>query len=81
MRLYFTATAEDDLDRLPTYLQRRIIEKLELYAQQPDPLEFAKSLAGSAYYRFRIGDHRVFFEVLNDTLWVLCVRRRDQAYR
>ena len=81
MRLYFTATAEDELERLPGYLQKRIITKLELYAKQSDPLEFAEPLTGSSYYRFRIGDYRVFFEVFSNTLWVLRIRRRDEAYR
>jgi mRNA-degrading endonuclease RelE of RelBE toxin-antitoxin system len=81
MRLYLTAVAEDDLERLPAYLQKRIVAKLELYAKQPDPLQFAQPLTGSSYYRFRIGDQRIFFEVLNNTLWILRIKRRDQTYR
>ena len=81
MRLYLTATAEEDLERLPGYLQKRIIVKLELYAKQPDPLAFAAPLTGTGYYRFRVGDQRVFFEIINDTLWILRIKRRDKAYR
>jgi Plasmid stabilisation system protein. len=52
-----------------------------LYALQPDPLKFAESLTGSSEFRFRIGDYRVIFEVLHDTLWVTAIKRRDEAYR
>jgi mRNA interferase RelE/StbE len=81
MRVQFTETANDQLDRLPHRLQVRIVEKIELYSQQSDPLEFAEPLTDSNEYRFRIGDYRVIFEVLHDTLWVTAIKRRDEAYR
>jgi mRNA interferase RelE/StbE len=81
MRVQFTSTADEQLDRLPRRLQKRIVKKLELYSQQPDPLKFAEPLTGSNEYRFRIGDYRVIFEVLHDTLWVTAIKRRDEAYR
>jgi mRNA-degrading endonuclease RelE of RelBE toxin-antitoxin system len=81
MRLQFTTTADDHLDRLPRRLQTRIVEKVEFYAAQPDPLEFAEPLTGSTEYRFRIGGYRVIFEILHDTLWITAIKRRDEAYR
>jgi len=81
MHLHFTATADEHLNRLPHRLQVRIIEKLELYASQPDPLQFAEPLTGSFEYRFRVEGYRIFFEVLNDTIWVNAIKRRDEAYR
>ena len=81
MQVRFSETADDQLDRLPYRLQVRIVEKIELYALQPDPLKFAESLTGSSEFRFRIGDYRVIFEVLHDTLWVTAIKRRDEAYR
>ena len=66
MRLRFTETANDQLTRLPHRTQVRIVEKLELYSLQPDPLKFAEPLTGSNEYRFRVGDYRVIFEVLHD---------------
>ena len=81
MRLQFTTTADDHLDRLPHRLQTRIVEKVEFYAAQPDPLEFAEPLTGSTEYRFRIGGYRVIFEILHDTLWITAIKRRDEAYR
>lgn len=81
MRVQFTSTADDQLDQLPHRPQQRIVEELEFYSLQPDPLKFSEPLTGSNEYRFRIGDYRVMFEVLHDTLWVTAIKRRDEAYR
>ena len=81
MRVWFSAAAEDDIDRLPGYLQTRIVSKIGFYASQPDPLQFAEPLSGSDFYRFRMGAYRVIFEILHGTLWVLAIKRRDEAYR
>jgi mRNA-degrading endonuclease RelE of RelBE toxin-antitoxin system len=81
MKVWFSTAAEDQLDRLPAFLQKRILSKIELYAAQPDPLQFAEPLSASDFYRFRIGDHRVIFEVLHGTIWILAIKRRNEAYR
>jgi mRNA interferase RelE/StbE len=81
MQVRFTEDADEQLDRLPQRLQIRIVEKIEHYAQQRDPLAFAEPLTGSPRYRFRVGDYRVIFEVLHDAIWVLAIKRRDEAYR
>jgi len=80
-RAFFTETADEQLDRLPKRLQIRIVEKVGVYAQQPDPLQFSESLTGSNEYRFRVGDYRVMFEVMSDVLWITAIKRRDEAYR
>ena len=81
MRVQFTYTADAQLDLLPHRLQTRIVGKLEFYSSQSDPLKFAEPLTGSREYRFRIGDYRVIFEILHGTLWVIAIKRRDEAYR
>ena len=42
---------------------------------------FAERLTGFHAYRFRVGSYRVFFEVQDETIFVLAVRKRDAAYR
>ena len=73
--------AEVHFKRLSSQTRRRIGGKMRFYADQPDPLEFAEPLSGSATYRFRIGNYRVIFEMLHGTGWVLAIKRRDEAYR
>jgi len=81
MQIHFAAKADEQLRRLPRHLQKRIVSKLELYALQPDPLQFAEPLSGIRAYRFRVGDYRIIFDVIGDVLWILAIKRRDEAYR
>ena len=81
MELFFTPAGEEQFDRLTIFHQQRIATKMRYFASQPDPLKFAEPLTGSDKYRFRIGDHRVMFEVLHNSIWITAVKRRDEAYR
>jgi len=81
MKYAFTPMAEDHFDRLTRQTRKRIATKMRFYASQRDPLKFAEPLTGLSEYRFRIGDSRVMFEVLHDTIWVTAIKRRDEAYR
>ena len=81
MEFFYTHTAEAHFKHLSKQTQKRIAAKMRFYAQQPDPLEFAEPLTGIAQYRFRIGDYRVRFEIIDRVAWVLSIRRRDEAYR
>ena len=63
------------------YLQIRILEKVALYASQPNPLEFAEPLTGYDMYRFRVGDYRVALQINQNIMYIKSVRHRDKAYR
>jgi mRNA-degrading endonuclease RelE of RelBE toxin-antitoxin system len=64
IRYDFTKYAEKSFLKLPTVVQKRIIEKIEFFLSDSNPLSFAKPLSGasSLTYRFRIGDYRVIFD-------------------
>jgi mRNA interferase RelE/StbE len=81
MDVYYTDTAKRQLKKLERHTQERIVDKMRFFASQSDPLEFAEPLTGYEAFRFRIGGYRVTFEVEDDTVRVLSVRRRDEAYR
>ena len=81
MDVYYTDTAKRQLKKLEYDLQERIVDKVRFFVSQSDPLEFAEPLTGYDAYRFRIGDYRVTFELEDDALRVLSIRRRDEAYR
>lgn len=75
-----------ELFKLEKDAKKRIVDKMEWFAMQDDPLSFAKTIKGKLYgsHRFRIGDYRVLVEVHNDivhVLLVLAVRHRKDAYR
>ena len=81
MDVFYTDTAKRQLKKLEYDLQERIVDKVRFFVSQSDPLEFAEPLTGYDAYRFRIGDYRVTFELEDDALRVLSIRRRDEAYR
>lgn len=79
----FTKYAQGAFLKLPRNIQKRIIEKLEYYLGTPNPLIFAKRLAGisTPTYRFQIGDWRVIFDWEGNKILVTKVGHRREIYR
>lgn len=79
----FTKTSLRRLKKLPKDVQVRIIEKLDFFCMQEDPLGFAEPLTKSSVgeYRFRIGDYRVSFDVEDEILVIHDVDNRKDIYR
>ena len=80
----FTKHAFRILRKLPRDVSRRILEKLDWYVAQEDPLEFAETLSDYAIgaYRFRMGDYRVVFDIDDEgDILILLVGHRRDIYR
>ncbi|OGD33107.1 hypothetical protein A2608_02280 [Candidatus Azambacteria bacterium RIFOXYD1_FULL_44_10] len=82
MEIYYTDKASKDLESLPREIQKRIASKMRFYAGQKDPMKFAKRLINpiEGEFRFRVGDYRIFFDVIKNRIYVLSISRRDKAY-
>ncbi|MBU2495052.1 MAG: type II toxin-antitoxin system RelE/ParE family toxin [Candidatus Omnitrophota bacterium] len=83
MELIFSRSAFRQLSSLEKNVQKRIAEKLDFYLSQKDPVKFAEKLRDSYFgeWRFRIGDHRVIFDVEDDKIIVLKIGHRRNVYR
>ncbi len=86
MRLEWSSPALRELSRLSKSMQKRIVDKMEWFLSQDDPLSFAKPMKSERYgsHRFRIGDYRVLVDVhhgIIQVMLVLAVRDRKEAYR
>ncbi|OGG69922.1 hypothetical protein A3F27_01995 [Candidatus Kaiserbacteria bacterium RIFCSPHIGHO2_12_FULL_53_13] len=81
MELHYTQAAFEQLSELPAKTRERIAAKVDFYAAQTDPLEFAQPLSGYAGYRFRVGDFRIIFEIVADKIVIVAITKRDKAYR
>ena len=86
-KIKYNKWARFDLKRLDENTARRIIRKIEFYAEQEKPLSFAKQLKGFTpnRYRFRIGDYRVIFMIDNENLEIkilviLRIKHRKDIY-
>ena len=73
------------LKKFDPQTRKRIIQKLDWFCEQDDPLEFAHGLHDSdlGEYRFRVGDWRVVFDAESESkiLKVLIIDHRKQVYR
>lgn len=81
MKIFYSSTAERQLEVLPKAVQKRIALKMRWFASQTDPLAHAKRLVGYNAYRFRIGDMRIVFSVSGNSIYVLLIMKRDSAYK
>lgn len=83
-QIKFKASADRRFSKFPQNVQIRIIQKLEFFLSQPDPLIFAEILTNVRIgtYRFRIGDYRVIFDLGDDkVIMIVDVDHRKNIYR
>ena len=83
-RFVYSHTALKSRRRLPANWRKRVSRKIgdvaaDPHGEQPQ----AKPLAGQSAYRLRVGDWRVLYDLDagTETLTVLDIRKRDEAYR
>lgn len=83
MKYSFKPLALKQLEKLPPKAQKRIIAKLDFYSSQKSPLRFAEPLVDKrlGFYRFRIGQYRLVFDVEGEEIIILLVGHRRQIYR
>lgn len=82
MKIFYTRKAAKQLENLPRFVQKRIIEKMRFYANSENPLRFAKRLIDyrEGEFRFRIGDYRLIFDIKDDVVYILKIDKRDKIY-
>ena len=70
------------LKKLDPGIQTRISAAIDALATDPRP-SGAKKLKGSEFYRIRVGDYRIVYEIRNRQLVVLVIRigHRKEIYR
>ena len=69
---YFERMNEPDKSRIKAALQK--------LGEEP-PQGDIRPLSGSDEYRARIGGYRILFKVTDDTIFVLYIASRGQAYK
>ena len=80
----FTETALKNLARYPKADQRRILERIEALATDPQTMPNVKRLVNfDVAYRLRVGDYRVLFdrEDVLKIIDVIDILPRQRAYR
>lgn len=83
MLIRLATRAQKELEQLDMNTKRRLKKKLAWYVSHDDPLVFADTLTDSEVgeYRYRIGDYRVIFDVIGDTIRINRIGHRREIYR
>lgn len=83
MEYRLTPDALRDLQKFSRDVQRRIINKLNFYSRYPNPLVFARQLTNAiaGKFRFRIGDYRIIFNVIQNKMIIHAIGHRREVYK
>lgn len=84
LQVKFKSSADKRFAKLPKNVQIRIIEKLEFFLSQENPLSFAEFLTDLRIgtYRFRVGSYRVIFDLEEDkTIMIVDVGHSRDIYK
>jgi mRNA interferase RelE/StbE len=73
-RVALTASAEKELNGLPSKVVARIVARLEQLAVSPRPQGCKKLKTGDNQWRVRVGDYRIVYEI-DDTAKAVDVTR------
>ena len=78
---FTTSDFSNSLGKLDQETQRRIKEKVTFFADQENPILFAKKLKGyKDVFRFRVGDYRIVFQLSEKKIILLLVKHRREIY-
>ena len=79
----FARSARRELQRLPSSVAKRILERIEALTETPRPRGCRKLRGSGDLWRIRIGDYRVVYEVDDERtlIDINVVRHRSEAYR
>lgn len=82
-RIEFTKSAAKALKAIPKTDQKRIAKQIERLTQGPPDPAKAKMKGKNPFYRVRVGDYRIIYEMQNDILLILVLKigHRKEVYR
>lgn len=82
-RVFLESRAEKDLKKLPREIRARIFPAILDLKHNPRPAGVKKLSAEGEYYRLRVGDWRIVYEINNKQkkASVFRIRHRREAYQ
>jgi len=81
--IIFARSARKELERLPSSVSARAIERIESLGKEPRPPRSIKLQGNKILWRIRVGDYRVIYSI-DDTARIVdisAVRHRRDVYR
>jgi mRNA interferase RelE/StbE len=80
--IFFKRSVEKDFESIPKKDLKRILDRIELLAEDPRP-DGCEKLTGQERYRVRQGRYRIVYSIQDNelTIWVVKVGHRKNVYR
>jgi mRNA interferase RelE/StbE len=81
--IFIEKKAEKDLRKLPKNYQKKIIQKILNLKNNPKPVDARKITFSENYYRIRVDDYRIIYEInyKEKRINIFRIRHRKEAYR
>lgn len=81
-QIIWSESASKALKKLDRTVAKRIFQKVSQLSENPYHFDVMK-IAGEPYFRLRVGDYRVVFEIQNDILRILILKvdHRKNIYK
>jgi len=82
-KVFISRSAEKQLKRIPTHIQRRVSAVIVSFEVEPRPFGCKKLAGTNESYRVRVGDYRIIYDIRDKevTVTVLKVSHRRDVYR
>jgi len=81
-QIIWSESAAKELKKLDRTVASRIYKKVSLLGENPYHFDVTK-MVGDPYFRLRVGDYRVIFDIQNDMLRILVLKvgHRKNVYK
>ena len=81
-RIIFEKRAEKDLKKIERKFQKKIVEKIEALQSNPR-LHDAQKMTNSIYWKYRVGNFRIIYQIedIKLTVIILKIGDRKEVYR
>jgi mRNA interferase RelE/StbE len=81
-QIIWSESAVNELKKLDRTLSKRIFNKVSQLSENPYHFDVIK-MVGDPYFRLRVGDYRVIFDIQNDLLRILIIKvsHRKNIYK
>jgi mRNA interferase RelE/StbE len=81
-KIFFKRSVEKDFKSIPKKDLKRILDRIEILAEDPRP-SGSEKLTGQERYRVRQGLYRIVYSIQDNvlTVWIVKVGHRKDVYR
>jgi mRNA interferase RelE/StbE len=81
-KIFFKRSVEKDFESIPKKHLKRILDRIEMLAEDPRP-SGSEKLTGQERYRVRQGLYRIVYSIQDNelTVWIVKVGHRKDVYR